>query len=159
MTAADSALDAITAIDTHTIRAEIENLRAIRDWALRQLNLDYQPGDRVVITSTAPSGQRGGWARYSEALAPGQTGIAREIEYNQYNGAWQVLVGMDRTWSTSKHDDGTVTRHWNGPTDETPEGFEPPSPFNQEHHPDGRVKHFAMDVSWVRKATNCGEDQ
>ncbi|MGW2371741.1 hypothetical protein [Kitasatospora sp. NPDC001683] len=159
MTAADSALDAITAIDTHTIRAELANLRAIREWALRQLNLDYQPGDRVVITSNEPSESGGGWAHYSEALAPGQTGIAGEITYNQYRGRWSVLVGMDHAWATSEQYDGTVTRYWSGPAAETPDGYEPPSRYDQEHHPDGRVKHFAMDVTWVRKATNCGEDQ
>lgn len=155
-TATDSALDALASINQQELRSEIRNLRAIRDWALANLRLDYQPGDRVVITSEDPSTRGGGWSRYSEALAPGQTGIAGEITFSEHSQNWSCLVAMDRCWSTSENPrwDGPpdVTRYWKGPASETPDGYEPPSDYERRQHPTGRTKHFAMNVHWLAKA-------
>lgn len=132
------------------LRYELRTLRAIRAWAIEQLGLDYEPGDRVVICSPEPSTRGGGWTHYSEALAIGQTGIATKIEFSLSSNAWYVTVGMDRAWSVSDNGE-KVTRHWRGPADLTPEGFEPPSEFDQEYYPNGQVKHFYMKTAWVKK--------
>lgn len=157
MPAFDDALAALEGIDLQELRAEVGNLRAVKEWALDQIAVDFQPGDRVVITSPEPSKTGGGWDHYREALAPGQTGIAGEITFNAYAKRWQCTVGMDRTWSVHPavlhgSRDGLI-RHWNGPVRELPEGFEPQPAFHQERYPDGKVKHFGMDVRWLAKAT------
>lgn len=147
--------DMIEALDSTRIgdlRSELKNLQAIKAWSIGQLGLDCQPGDRVTIVSEQPSSTGRGWAAYSEALALGQTGIAGEITFNEYANRWQVDVGLDRCWST--HDD---RRYWKGPAELTPEGFIPPDDYDQKTWPNGRVKHFSMDVSWVRKAQEAGE--
>lgn len=155
MSAADETVAALRSINLQALAAEVENLRAIKAWAMARLDIDYRPGDRVVIVSSAPSEAGGGWKHYREALAVGQTGIVGEIEFDAYRNRWGVLVGMDRTWSVREHGWGAgvrLVRHWNGPVDETPDGYESPSAYNQERHPGGRVKHFYMDVEWLAKA-------
>jgi hypothetical protein len=147
----DDLLALLTPSNVQRICSDLERLRAIEQWALDSLRLDHKPGDRVVITSPEPSNVGEGWHQYREALAPGQTGIAQEIRFNRYCNCWQVLVGLDRSWSVHTESDRT-TRYWNGPASETPDGHTPPSAFDQEHHPNGRTKHFAMNVRWVRKA-------
>jgi hypothetical protein len=151
MRAIEEAIEAIRSIDLQALHYEVKVLRAIKDWAMQQLNVDYKPGDRVVIVSNGPSGVGGGWAGYSEALAPGQMGVAGEIGFNTHSGRWYVMVGLDRSWETSHNHDGMATRYWNGPAAETPPGFKPPSAFDQERNPEGRVKWFAMQLGWVRK--------
>jgi hypothetical protein len=155
------AVTALAAINTQQLRADLDNLEAIRDWAMDQLGVDYKPGDRVTIISDEPSNvsRDSGWWHYREALAPGQTGIAEDITFNAHTKRWGLFVAMDRTWSVLERDhhgrDGitqTVTRRWNGPAHETPDGYEPPSQHNQEKHPKGRVKLFRLDVTWLTKA-------
>lgn len=135
--------------DLQETRDEVNKLRSIRDWAVRSLDLDYKPGDRIEIMSPRPSQSQHGWACYHEALAPGRVGIAGEIEFNPYSdagrGRWHVLVKMDRCWSTHENDAGVVTRYWSGPADELPEGWTPSSSMN-------RTKNFSMPVDWVRRA-------
>lgn len=159
MTAFDDTVTALQSLDLQALRYEVETLRAIKAWAMDRLGVDYQPGDRVVIAAADPSdvasSPRSGWHHYREALAPGQSGIAGEITFNSHSNRWQVLIGLDRAWSV--HTDGwgdaaRTRRCWRGPVDETPEGYTPPSRYDQERHPGGRVKHFAMDVSWLAKA-------
>lgn len=154
MTAFDSALDALKSIDMHALRSEVDNLRAIKAWAVQQLAIDYKPGDRVRIVSEDPADTKlgHGWYHYREALAPGQTGIVGEIFFNAAHGVWQVDVGMDRTWSVHDHG-GKQIRYWNGPADETPDGYVPPTDFDQERHPHGRVKHFFLLVDEVARAS------
>lgn len=154
MTSVDDAITAIKSFDLQAIQAEVDELRAIRTWALEQIGVDFTAGDRVVIRSSKPSKVGHGWASYREALAIGQTGIAGEPYFNQSCQRWQVLVGMDRAGSIHESHDGTVTRYWRGPADETPDGYEPPSAFDQERHPNGVVKHFALDLAWIAKATS-----
>lgn len=155
MSAIEATVDALKSLNLQALKSEVDNLRAIKEWALAQLKVDYRPGDRVVITSARPSEAGGGWHHYREALAPGQTGIAGEITFNSFSNCWQVLVGLDRTWSVHERgwgDTAGLIRYWNGPADETPEGYEPPRAYDQERHPDGKVKHFAMKVEWLAKA-------
>ncbi len=153
MTRLDDAVDALAAADVQAIRYEVKNLRAIKTWAIEHLGLDYAPGDRVAIVSPKPASIGRGWHPYREALAPGQTGIAGEIAFNELYGYWYVEVGMDRAWSVSGLDDA---RYWHGPADETPAGFEPPSDYDQKRHPNGRVEVFALRVEWVANAQPIG---
>lgn len=152
----DEVVDAIKAFDLQALSREYKTLIGIRDWALRNLGLDYQQGDRVVITDPAPSMRGGGWDAYREALSPGQTGIAGEVTFDETRGTWYVLVGMDRSWSV--HERGgferACVRYWKGPAAETPEGFEAPGTYDQERYPDGRTKHFYMHVDWVVRAAS-----
>lgn len=146
-------LDDLVALDVRQLKAEFDQLQAIREWALDNLGLDYVAGDRVEICHPRPSQSTDGWKCYAEALAVGQTGIAGEISFNSHAKAWCVLIGMDRTWST--HEQGswreqTVVRYWNGPLAEMPEGHLPT--YDLDKYPEGKTKHFFMRVDWVRKA-------
>jgi len=153
VSAFDDTLAALEGISLQRLRAEVYNLRAIKAWALDQLAVDFKPGDRVTITSPKPSETGGGWSHYREALAPGRTGSAGEITFNEHANRWQCLVGMDRTWSVHCEErygaPDTYTRYWFGPVGETPDGHEPPSGYDQERHPEGQIKYFAMDVAWL----------
>lgn len=136
---------------------EIETLKAIKVWAVGQLGLDYVPGDRVRIVQPPAITKDSGWWRYREALAEGRTGLAGEIYFSRVNRMWYVDLSMDRTWSVSEEDGWggrpvKVTRYWNGPADETPEGYRPPSKFDQERHPEGKIKIFMMRADRLAKA-------
>lgn len=135
---------------------EIEKLKAIKKWAIKQLGLDYAPGDRVQIVDPPSIRRDSGWWRYREALAAGQTGIAGEVWFSTDSGRWYVDLSMDRTWSVSEEDGYAgqpvkVTRYWNGPASETPEGYRPPSKFDQERHPGGKIKIFMMRADRLSK--------
>lgn len=141
--------DTRTALDhLRGLADEVEDLRALKEWAERNLGIDYTTGDRVTIVSPEPSRRSDGWKRYREALAPGQTGIAGEITFNRYAGEWYVLVMMDRCWSVHERGMGEPAdvRYWYGPADERPQGYHPAHEMN-------RTKNFAMRIGWVRKAT------
>lgn len=144
-------LDDLVALDLAELKREHTYLTQVRDWARASLGLDYTTGDRVEIINPKPSQSKDGWRCYAEALAIGQSGIAGDISFNSYANGWYVLVGMDRTWSTHTTGLGEITgRYWNGPPSETPEGFKPA--YDRDKHPEGKVKHFSMPVSWVRSA-------
>lgn len=153
MSAVEDTVAALRSLNLQALQSEVDNLRAIKDWAMTQLGVDYKPGDRVVIVSSAPSSvERGsGWYHYREALEPGQTGTAGEITFNSSRKCWQVLVGMDRAWSVSTETFRPPTRYWSGPASETPDGYVAPSKFDQERYPEGKVKWFAMKVEWVAR--------
>lgn len=144
------AFEDLMAVDLGELKSEVTTLRAIKAWAVNSLSVDYTTGDRIEIVSPAPSGSSGGWAPYAEALEVGRTGEAGEISFNCFANRWEVLLCMDRAWSVSHWSDG-VRRYWKGPASETPDGFEPPTMFDQEHYPDGKIKIFAMPVTWLRK--------
>lgn len=144
-------LEELVKLDLTSLKHEVEKLRAIEKWALSNLGIDYKTGDRVAIVDARPSQSTNGWKVYAEALAVGQTGIAGRIEFNEFRDRWDVMVGMDRCWSTSVHDwrkPPATVRYWCGPADETPDGFERPSYYP----PEGKIKWFAMPVAWVAKA-------
>lgn len=150
MSQLDDLLKAIDTTRSGDLRHEIENLRAIKAWAIQQTGIDYEPGDRVVIVSSRPSTTGRGWHHYREALAVGRTGVAGEITFSDFHDRWYVLVGMDRAWSVHDGPGGAI-RYWKGPAELTPEGFTPPSKHDQEHHPDGQTQHFSMPLDWVKK--------
>lgn len=140
------AVNTITSVDE-----ELRHLRSIAEWARRSLGLGYDTGDRVVIVSHEPAHVGGGWSKYREALAKGATAIAGEIRFNEHRGIWQVAVMLDREWSVSDWNGRTV-RYWRGPVADTPDGYEPPSKYDQENHPDGKRHWFHLAASEVRSA-------
>ena len=154
-------LTTLAGLNHQALRHELDTLEAVRDWAMEQLGVDYRIGDTVVITDDTPSGvpRDNGWYPYREALAPGRTGTVRDITFSTTRKRWYADVAMTHTWSVHERDhhgrDGlthTHTRYWNGPADETPDGHEPPSAYDQEHHPNGKTKLFFMNVTWLAKA-------
>lgn len=153
MSALTQQLEHLSTLDVIGLKSEVENLRAIKEWALRSLGIDYETGDRVQIVSPEPSSRGGGWACYSEALSQGQSGVAGAISFNQFSGHWYVLVGLDRGWSTSTRGYGATLRterYWWGPADQMPEGYERYA-FDP---PEGKVKYFALRVDWVAKVAS-----
>jgi hypothetical protein len=158
VTSIDDTLVALQGLNLQQLRYEVETLRATKVWAMTQLGVDYQPGDRVTITSPDPAWQaddrNSGWHPYRESLAVGQTGIAGEITFNASRDRWQTLVGLDRAWSISTNGWGgsaRLVRHWRGPAREAPDGYELYDGWEQRH-PEGQVKWFAMDARWVALA-------
>lgn len=145
MSALVETVEHLKAIDMQALKSELEDLHAIREWALASLRIDYRTGDRVEIVSPYPSNTGKGWACYSEALAVGQTGVAGGISFNRFAKGWYVLVGMDRSWSTHERWNRPPERFWNGPADECPEGYTLPGGYP----PEGKVKYFSMPVAWV----------
>lgn len=147
MSELEAMLDSYRALDLHKMRYELEVLSAIRDWAIKSLSLGYEVGDRVEIVVPYPQVQakdgNNGWHAYREALAMGQSGVVREISFNVRRRKWQTLVAMDRCWSVVDDAFGKpLSRHWRGPEEECPEGFE----LYKES-----VKCFSFDAHWVAK--------
>lgn len=139
---------AVDRLSTQEVRSELETLVAIRDWAVASLGLDYGVGDRVQIATEINT--ENGWRGYHEAFAIGATGRVTAIHFNTSCKAWQAMFVLDREWSVSVQPNGGTIRFWRGRVEDTPEGFTPPSPYDQEHTPEGRKHSFAFDVRWLR---------
>lgn len=141
------------------LKYEIETLYGIKDWALRNLGIDYKEGDRVKIVSDEPSSvdRNSGWYQYREALAVGRTGRAGAISYSAYNKLWHVYFITDTAWSVHEEmlwngEASNVRRYWKGKYEDTPDGMTPPGDYDREHHPDGKEKLFSMRLDWLAKA-------
>lgn len=136
-------------LNTQDFRYELEKLRAIRRWALERAAIDYREGDKVRIDSgyavarLNKAGSESGWWHYRECLAGGALGTVTRIDFSPHHMAWYADFRPDREWSVSEFGGKTV-RHWHGPVADTPEGYEPPSAYDQENHPDGRKHTFSM---------------
>jgi hypothetical protein len=133
---------------------EIKKLREIREWAIGQLRLGYEPGDRVQILTPPEISPSSGWNGYQEALAAGRTGTAGDLHF--LRGQWYCDLHMDRAWSVSRrprdgHPD-EIYRYWKGPVAETPDGMVPPSEFDIGRHPEGLVKVFMFRAAHLGKA-------
>jgi hypothetical protein len=149
MSTVDEILDMISGIDTQKLRYEIKNLRAIRDWALQRTGVDFIEGDRVVIAEDLGIKPDSGWWQYRETLAKGQTGIVKEIGFNEWHSYWYAGFFPDQEWSISSfHGE---RRHWHGPRDATPEGYDPPSDYEAKNYPEGRKHTFSINVVRLRK--------
>lgn len=155
----DQVLEFIKRVDSQSIAWEMKKLRSIRDWAMKQIGVDYVVGDRVVIVRklVSDTDRFHGWHSYREALAPGATAEVVEIDFSppfdkDHVGGWTTTVRLDREWSVhSAPKSGQVRRYWNGSADETPEGMEPPSPYDQKHNPNGRRHVFSVRANDLRK--------
>ena len=145
-------------LDIQDLRYELKKLRALRTWALEQAGVDYTEGDEVRIRSgytvarLNKNGPPNGWWHYRECLAGGAPGIVTQIDFSPHAMAWYADFRPAREWSVSEMHDGEMVRHWHGPVADTPEGHKPPSPFDQEHYPDGRKHTFSMRAEDLRHA-------
>lgn len=143
----DQMVTFIDSVNLSDAKHELAKLTAIKAWAIAQLGIDYEVGDRVVITEEIPTDN--GWRPYRESLAIGQTGVVTDIDFSRHS--WYACVALESAWSvTETH--GEVKRYWKGRAEDTPEGFEPPSKYEQKRYPDGKRKVFMLDVCWVRCA-------
>lgn len=157
LASAEEVLAVVGNINTSAIRSDLERLRAVEDWALRHIGIDYSVGDEVVILTdlcTKPDG----WWPYREALAAGQKAQVTSIGFNRFGDCWQAHIVLDDEWSIGEalRRDEPPIRYWHGPADRTPEGFRPPSPFDQENHPEGRKHTFAVAASRLAKVSHPG---
>jgi hypothetical protein len=138
------AVDRIAGI--RDLKYELAKLRAIQAWALDSLGCDFTAGDTVeILSSFGPLEPSSGWWPYREALAPGATATVVKIDFNSHWKYWYADVRLEREWSVSDY--RGITRYWNGPVADTPDGYVPPGKFDQENFPDGRRHSFAIDVT------------
>ncbi|MFI5814919.1 hypothetical protein ACIA7S_28670 [Streptomyces sp. NPDC051643] len=150
MTDLRDTLTALASLDLRSLRNELDRLVAIREWAMDQIGVDYKVGDRVIITDLNVSrvDPTHGWYPYREALALGQGGTVEEITFNTHSKRWVTCVAMTHTWSVHEQGWGLNTkqvRYWNGPADETPDGYTPPLT------PNGKTKHFYISADSISK--------
>jgi hypothetical protein len=138
--------DALAETSMGEVQYALRRLRAIERWALSQ-----QPvaaGDRVRIVHEIDFSRARGWSSGRECLAVGATAEVRSVDFNTLDGRWFAQIILDREWSVGTITD-EVRRYWHGPAEDTPEGFTPPSRYDQEHHPAGRKHLYAMPTSWL----------
>jgi hypothetical protein len=137
--------------NTGDISYALRKADQIKAWCLR--SLDFKVGDRVRIAQPVYDPDRSPrWAPYREALAVGRTGIVHDIDFNPYSGefgGWSAAVKLDHEWSVS--DWKGCTRWWSGPAETTPERFNPPSQYDQEKHPEGRMHTFGISVERLER--------
>jgi hypothetical protein len=83
--------------ETHGALAEIGNLRAIKEWAIKSLRLDYVPGDRVrlVAPPRISKHHNPGWLGYIDVLVPGARGTAGEIRFQTFGSRWMCDFRME----------------------------------------------------------------
>lgn len=89
---------------------ELEQLRAIKEWALGQLPV--KAGDRARIRDgfTVTKEHTPGWWSNRECLVPGALCTVIEVDYNSHYRFWQAGIKLDREWAVWE-DRGAVTRH------------------------------------------------
>lgn len=152
--------DLITWLDKLNVqefRYELRKLQAIREWALEQAGIDYEEGSKVritdghAVTGHHRDGSANGWWHYRECLAGGALGTVTGIDFSPLHKAWYAYFRPDREWAIIETR-GQMRRLWHGPAADTPEGFEPPSAYDQEHYPDGRKHVFSMRAEDLHRA-------
>ena len=139
----DLSLESVIA-HLNELQKELRELRAVKEWAIKSLGVEWEDGGRVRLTRTPNTDN--GWKPYRECLVKGAEGTASAPFFSSYSGEWLARFMPDREWSVGDVM-GSTMRFWNGRADETPEGYEPPSPFDQQHYPDGNRHTFVMRIS------------
>lgn len=147
-------VEAVTLIDTQAIAYQARKMDGIRVWALACLGVDYEVGDRVVVTRALFTDPSDGRHPYREAATEGAYAVVRGIDFNTHHSCWQADIELEREWSVSTSPfSGEVTRYWHGRATDTPDGYQAPSAYDQKEHPDGRRHIFMVLVKHLRKAT------
>jgi len=134
------------------IRFELRTLRRESEWARAQLPV--REGDRVRIVVDVPAGppRAPGWYAYREALHVGALATVRRVALGgRDEPRWYADVVLDRQWSVTEPLGGGVKRYWHGPSAETPDGYEMPSSYDQEHYPEGRRGVFSLRLEWLAR--------
>lgn len=141
--------DVLGRIDLQHLRYEFRKAAEIREWAIAHAGIDFGVGDQVEICDDFAARLKpdSGWYTSREALAEGATATVEEIDF--YKG-WYAKIVLNREWTVHKRGDGEVVRHWTGSTADTPDGYEPPSRYDQEHYPVGRKHSFMMRVEHLQ---------
>lgn len=107
MSEIDGLLAAVSGVNMVNLRNEISNLRAVRDWAMRQIGADYAEGDEVTIISPEPQQVGGGWEAHKNCLRVGSKGIVDSISFNSAADKWVANVRFadsDRGKNAEKRD-------------------------------------------------------
>jgi hypothetical protein len=157
MSGLDDLIERIGALSAGDLRCELSKLRAIRDWAYEQAGIGFKEGDRVrirdgyAVSRLNRDGSFNGWWAYRECLAGGALATAVTIDFSSWSRAWYADVRLMREWSVSEMS-GRDVRYWHGPASDTPDGYKPPSPFDQEHYPEGLRHTFGMRVTNLEAA-------
>jgi hypothetical protein len=144
-------------LNIQDLQYELKKLRALREWALGQAGIDYEEGSKVrvdddyVVPSRNSDGSPNGWWHYRECLEGGALGTVVRIDFSPHQMAWYADFRPDREWSVDQMGGETV-RYWHGPAADTPEGYKPPTSFDQEHYPDGRKHTFSMRAENLHRA-------
>ena len=158
MTALDDLISRLDVLSTGDWRWELKKLRAIRDWAYEQAGIWFKEGNPVrirdgyAVSRLNNDGSHNGWWHYRECLTGGATGTAVKIDFSPYHSAWYAEFRPDREWSAVSEMGSETVRYWHGPAADTPEGYKPPSEFDQEKCPDGRKHTFFMRVTNLEPA-------
>lgn len=139
-------LEAMPQLDA--INYELRKGSAIRAWALDHIGVNFDVGDKVVLSGLRIK-DGSGWSSYREAMADGSTATVTAIDFNAAHNYWYADIVLDREWATSS--DGKYGPFWHGPVAETPEGMDPPSPFDQDRYPNGRKHTFSMPVEYLSR--------
>lgn len=160
MSVLDGLLGWLDELNLQDVQAEARKLQAIREWALGSIGVDYGAGDKVVIRDgfTVSLERSPGWWPSRECLAPGALASVRKIDFSPWHKTWYAEIVLGLEWAVSElpgHSgcSAYLKRWWRGSAATTPEGYEPPSSYDQERHPDGHRHLFTLGVKWLRKAT------
>jgi hypothetical protein len=157
MSGLDDLIERVDALSAGDFRYELKKLRAIRDWAYEQAGIGFKEGDRVsirdgyAVSRLNRDNSFNGWWHYRECLAGGALATAVTVDFSPMHQEWYADVRLDREWAVSEIG-GRDVRHWHGPAGQTPAGYERPTPFDQEHYPEGRRHTFSMRVTDLEAA-------
>jgi len=124
---------------------EMRKLTGIKEWAIRTLT-DLEVGDTAVIHGLTIDRDSGWWI-YREALADGARCTVIDIDYNLPHAYWGAHVRLEREWAVGDED----KRWWHGTADTTPEGFTPPSTYDQKRSPGGTRGMFFLPLTKLSK--------
>lgn len=126
------------------LSAELEELQAIRSWALTTV-VGFDQGAEVEIVE-APDCQNGWWP-YREALVAGAHAYVESVTFSVGRQAWYATIVLRREWWT---DDDGLRRVWSGPAEDAPAGMEAP-------HPHGRKHSFALLATRLKRVDPLDE--
>jgi hypothetical protein len=121
-------------------RPELEELEAIRSWALAEV-VGFNSGDEVEITEAPDC--RNGWWPYREALAAGARASVESVTFSAARKTWYATIILRREWWT---DDGGKRRIWNGAAEDAPPEMEAPRRWGGKHS-------FALLATRLKRVT------
>ena len=148
-------IEMLRSTDFTQLGHDLERLLAIEQWARGQVG--FAEGDAVRIRKDwiFPGKSRApGWKPFRECLVPGATAKVIGVTFMTFGDpGWRIDIVLDQEWSVSDPQwlGGEIKRYWHGTADSTPEGYEPPSPYTQEHYPEGRRGIFMMRAGSLEK--------
>lgn len=131
----------IDALGSANLKNEIVKLKAIRQWAIDSLELDYKVGDKVILTQEGIDKLSSNFPDYAPSFTGGRVGIICTLDFSS---SWYVTVEFDRLIRESGYPDKDKLT-WLGPEDEKPEGMK------QYYKSEGTTKVFFGNPKWYKK--------